>query len=332
MDTSLSDSKDKDTSFKSWWKKKTHGQKPNSKQALLLMTLFEIEGQIFGVPLAESVSAAGAAIAYANDNVQYMGSIPLLIAKCGNYLKEEALYTEGIFRLSGSAKRIGELQQIFNTGPDYGRQLDWKGYSVHDAANIMRRYLNYLPEPVIVPDMCQAFQDVISKQRHDEKVAAFQQLIEKMPQLHQYLLFYLLDLLYLFSSFSHTTRMDTFNLASVFTPGILMDPECSLDPAHYKTSQKVVQFLIEHQLCLEMPRSSLIDSPTPQKNEEAPGLLIHASSNTSISSPSTPQAYPDKAEHLLHRSRTLPVKRSKYGSNDPLQVVQFNKHLVDNSS
>ncbi|ORX55544.1 Rho GTPase activation protein [Hesseltinella vesiculosa] len=352
MDTSASENKEKDAPFKSWWKKKTQ-PKSNNKQ----------EGQIFGVPLEESVSYAGAAIAYANDNVKYMGSIPLLIAKCGSFLKEEALYTEGIFRLSGSAKRIGELQQIFNTGPDYGRQLDWKGYSVHDTANILRRFLNYLPEPVIIQEMCQAFQDVIVLEINEEdKVKAYQQLIEKLPQLHQYLLFYLLDLLYLFSSYSHITRMDTFNLASVFTPGILMDPECCLDPAHYKTSQRVVQFLIEHQLCFQMPKSSLfsppplsptplaiataspaadepVDSPSPQMTTPqngVPGLLINASqkptSDSSLSSPPTPQAYPFKDEYVLHRSRTLPVKRSKYGGNDPLQVVQFNKHLVDSST
>jgi hypothetical protein len=35
------------------------------------------------------VDNARAAIAYADDNVQYMGYIPLLIAKCGSFLKEE---------------------------------------------------------------------------------------------------------------------------------------------------------------------------------------------------------------------------------------------------
>src|SRR5271155_3170014 len=56
---------------------------------------------------------------------------------------------EGIFRLSGSAKRIKDLQHIFNLPPKYGKGLDWTGYTVHDAANILRRYLNRLPEPIV---------------------------------------------------------------------------------------------------------------------------------------------------------------------------------------
>lgn len=41
------------------------------------------------------------------------------------------------------------LQTIFDTPTTYGLQLDWHGYTVHDASNVMRRFLNYLPEPVI---------------------------------------------------------------------------------------------------------------------------------------------------------------------------------------
>lgn len=108
------------------------------------------------------------------------GYIPTIIAKCGVFLKDEgktrqiftcythlkllfnyptfifyifiATSTEGIFRISGNAKRLSMLQTIFdNTSrqDEYGLNLDWQGYTVHDASNIMRRFLNYLPEPVI---------------------------------------------------------------------------------------------------------------------------------------------------------------------------------------
>lgn len=56
-----------------------------------------------------------------------------------------ATQTEGIFRVSGSNKRINQLQAIFDEGPRYGKDLDWSGYSVHDAASVLRRYLNQMP-------------------------------------------------------------------------------------------------------------------------------------------------------------------------------------------
>jgi len=43
--------------------------------------------------------------------------IPVVVAKCGLYLKENATEVEGTFRISGSAKRMKELQAIFDTGP-----------------------------------------------------------------------------------------------------------------------------------------------------------------------------------------------------------------------
>lgn len=76
------------------------------------------------------------------------------------------LYVEGIFRLSGSAKRIGMLQTFFDTPPHYGSQLDWRGYTVHDAANVMRRFLNYLPDPVIPRQFYHTFRELIGKATH----------------------------------------------------------------------------------------------------------------------------------------------------------------------
>ncbi|KAG0170681.1 hypothetical protein DFQ28_005702 [Apophysomyces sp. BC1034] len=320
----------KDAPFKSWWKKVTHTKQSHHQK--------QDHAQVFGVPLEESVRCARAAIAYVDNDVQYVGFIPIIVAKCGSFLKDQGLYTEGVFRMSGSAKRIGQLQHTFNTAPDYGRQLDWKGYSVHDTANVLRRFLNYLPEPVIVHRLYQPFRDVIASNSGDkEKVMSYQLLIEQLPQHHQYLLFYLLDLLSLFSQSGHITKMDTFNLASVFTPGMLLDPEHSMNPAHYKMSQKVIQFLIEHQHCFKMPKSSWFTIPAPGDTPLVPALETYAQPPKVAPLPPTPldvshaktkqttTTTTTTTTSTLHRSKTVPSKRSRYGVNDPLQVVQLNK-------
>lgn len=43
--------------------------------------------------------------------------IPVVVAKCGLYLKENATTIEGTFRVSGSEKRMRDLQLIFDAGP-----------------------------------------------------------------------------------------------------------------------------------------------------------------------------------------------------------------------
>jgi hypothetical protein len=110
------------------------------------------------------------------------GAIPIVVAKCGSYLKKEgeqtnkkkpmvyinplriAMETEGIFRISGSIKRIKALEiQFDQSSTGYGTHFNWEGYTVHDAASLLRRYLNALPEPVIPFDYYQKFRDVMSK-------------------------------------------------------------------------------------------------------------------------------------------------------------------------
>lgn len=58
------------------------------------------------------------------------------------FLKSSGTATEGIFRVSGSTKRINQLQIIFDSeGNRYGRDLDFRsdGYTMHDAASLLRR-------------------------------------------------------------------------------------------------------------------------------------------------------------------------------------------------
>lgn len=62
-----------------------------------------------------------------------------------------------LFSVSGSPKRLKALESAFNSPPNYGKKLDWSGYTVHDAANIMIRFLSQMPELVIPVDLYEQF-------------------------------------------------------------------------------------------------------------------------------------------------------------------------------
>lgn len=133
-----------------------------------MLLLGILEKGVFGISLVESIKYAHSSISYIDDvtETQCFGVIPTIIAKCGSFLKEEAMTTEGIFRISGSSRRTRMLQSIFDTPDLYGSQLDWRGYTVHDAANVMKRFLNFLPEPVITLEYYRKFKDTTRKYRH----------------------------------------------------------------------------------------------------------------------------------------------------------------------
>ena len=170
---------------------------------------------------------------------------------------------EGIFRLSGSAKRIKDLQVAFDSPDRYGKGLDWTGYTVHDAANILRRYLNQLPEPIVPLDFYDRFRKPLRSHQGqaagnrdavdlgnfnlDQTVQEFQRLIIELPALNRQLLLYILDLLAVFSSKSDLNRMTSSNLAAIFQPGIISHPDHDMAPSEYRLSQDVLIFLIENQ-------------------------------------------------------------------------------------
>ena len=180
-------------------------------------------------------------------------------------LTRVATDVEGIFRLSGSAKRIKDLQGVFNSPDRYGKGLDWTGYTVHDAANILRRYLNQLPEPIVPLEFYERFREPLrsyqsrptengeahsidmSVDQHGSAVVAYQKLITELPPLNRQLLLYILDLLAVFASKSDLNRMTAANLAAIFQPGIISHPNHDMAPTEYRLSQDVLIFLIENQ-------------------------------------------------------------------------------------
>ena len=174
---------------------------------------------------------------------------------------------EGIFRLSGSSKRIRELQTVFDSPDRYGKGLDWTGYTVHDAANILRRYLNNLPQPIVPLEFYEKFRDPLRSHQaqavgtgeqevtiqdtgdfdHAASIATYQRLITELPPLNRQLLLYILDLLAVFSSKSDLNRMNSGNLSAIFQPGLLSHPSHDMEPKEYRLSQDILIFLIENQ-------------------------------------------------------------------------------------
>lgn len=232
------------TSLTSWWK----GFK--GKQMRKEDQLGAGQG-IFGIDLETSLQYAHVAISLqdSSGNSFIYGYIPVVVAKCGVYLKEKATDVEGIFRLSGSSKRINQLQKLFDSPATFGKSFDWDGFNVHDAANVLRRYLNNLPEPIVPL----AYYEAMRKPMHERPVdvsaaiAEYTKLINSLPPVNKQLLLYLLDLLAVFASKSDINLMPAANLAAIFQPCILNHPQHEQSPDEYRISQDVLVFLVEHQ-------------------------------------------------------------------------------------
>ncbi|KAK3686867.1 GTPase activating protein (GAP) for Rho1p [Vermiconidia calcicola] len=267
---------------------------------------------IFGVPLQESIRYANVAISLFNDegNSYIYGYVPIVVAKCGVFLKEKATDVEGIFRLAGSEKRIKELKVQFDSPDRYGKGLDWTGYTVHDAANILRRYFNQLPEPIIPLDFYERFREPLRNHQAQAvgeleaqspsvgnfdghaAIRKYQSLITELPPLNRQLLLYILDLLAVFASKSDLNKMTTANLSAIFQPGILSHPQHDMAPPEYRLSQDVLIFLIENQ------DSFLIGM---QGTEADPETVREVQSGSPSKQPSTPTT-PGRSKTIIGRT------------------------------
>ncbi|TIA73209.1 hypothetical protein E3P81_00237 [Wallemia ichthyophaga] len=227
-------------SLRTWWK----GFAKRKNESLV---------PIFGIALRDSLRNAHVQIsttALESDEHFVCGFVPVVVAKCGLHLKETATETEGTFRISGSSKRMKELQAIFESPPKFGKNLDWKKYAFnsHDVASVLRRYLTLMPEPVIPHEFYDNFRSILkSKPEHREAISKFQNVIVQLPGANQCLLLYVLDLLAVFDRKSRHNKMNAFNLAVIFQPGILSHPSHAQQPDELKQSQETLEFLIKHQ-------------------------------------------------------------------------------------
>jgi len=239
----------------------------------------KMEPRILGVPLQESIRYANVAISLMNEEGKsyIYGYVPIFVAKIGVFLKEKgqsasnqqvnrfvtnplhpATDVEDIFSISGSPLRLQPLEAVFDKPPKYGKGFDWSGYTVHDAASILLRFLLQLPESVIPVGHYGAFQ-IPMKASHEENeytedeytIRALQQLFTLLPPLSRQLLLYLLDLLAVFASKSVINKMTPRRLAAIFQPSLLSPIKAGDDYIEDATSrqlsQDVLVFMIDHQ-------------------------------------------------------------------------------------
>jgi hypothetical protein len=171
---------------------------------------------------------------------------------------------ENVFATGSSPSRVRELQSLFDKPDRYGRDLVWSGYTVHDAANTLLRYLLKLPEPVIPLEYYVRFRSPLQDHQNatsvgddgqsthsrevfsrETTIQTYKTLLSEIPPLNKQVLLYLLDMLALFASKSKTNKMNASRLAAIFQQAILSHHYHMSSIAERQLSQRALRFLIE---------------------------------------------------------------------------------------
>uniref|UniRef100_A0A668A1L3 Myosin IXA n=1 Tax=Myripristis murdjan TaxID=586833 RepID=A0A668A1L3_9TELE len=153
-------------------------------------------------------------------------TVPLVVEKLINYIEMHGLYTEGIYRKSGSANKIKELKQGLDTDVD---NMNLDDYNIHVIASVFKQWLRDLPNPLMTFELYEEFLRAMGLQDKKEVIRGVYSVIDQLSKTHLSTLERLIFHLVRIALQEETNRMSANALAIVFAPCILRCPD-TIDP------------------------------------------------------------------------------------------------------
>uniref|UniRef100_A0A8C4ZY13 Myosin IXA n=1 Tax=Gadus morhua TaxID=8049 RepID=A0A8C4ZY13_GADMO len=140
-------------------------------------------------------------------------TVPHLVEKLINYIEMHGLYTEGIYRKSGSTNKVKELRQGLDTDVS---SMNLDDYNIHVIASVLKQWLRDLPSPLMTFELYEEFLRAMGK-------------ASTWPLTHLSTLERLIFHLVRIALQEDTNRMSANALAIVFAPCVLRCPD-TIDP------------------------------------------------------------------------------------------------------
>uniref|UniRef100_A0A671RRB9 Unconventional myosin-IXb-like n=1 Tax=Sinocyclocheilus anshuiensis TaxID=1608454 RepID=A0A671RRB9_9TELE len=166
----------------------------------------------FGVPLCALVRTAD--------------SVPFVMEKMLVHVEMNGLYTEGIYRKSGSACRAKELHHILEKDP---QAVSLDNYPIHTITGLVKLWLRELPDPLMTYSLYNDFLYAADLPEASERLRAIYRKLDELPPSNfstlERLIFHLVKV----AKEEAHNRMSANALAILFAPCILRCPDSS-DP------------------------------------------------------------------------------------------------------
>ncbi|XP_059196824.1 si:zfos-588f8.1 isoform X3 [Centropristis striata] len=152
--------------------------------------------------------------------------VPMVLEMMLEHVEINGLYTEGIYRKSGSANRMKELHQRLETDPHL---VCLEDYPIHTVTGLVKQWLRELPDPLMTFTHYSDFLHSVELPEKQEQLQSVYKVLEELPTANfntlERLVFHLVRVC---KEEAHN-RMSPNSLAIVFAPCILRCPD-SADP------------------------------------------------------------------------------------------------------
>jgi len=174
---------------------------------------------------------------------QAMG-IPSFVEQAITYLDNNSLEAEGLFRMSGDAVEMRELQQQI----DEGKDINFSNcLSLHSISGLLKKYFRELPEPLFTNALYSKFLETAAIEDRDLKRKKCIELLNTLPPANRRLVKFLMSFLQRVAAFSDKNKMTSENLALVTGPNLLAAKGATSEQQlkDMKLVCKTIQYLID---------------------------------------------------------------------------------------
>uniref|UniRef100_A0A7N8WUL3 Myosin IXA n=1 Tax=Mastacembelus armatus TaxID=205130 RepID=A0A7N8WUL3_9TELE len=175
-------------------------------------------------------------------------TVPLVVEKLINYIEMHGLYTEGIYRKSGSTNKIKELKQGLDTDMD---SMNLDDYNIHVIASVFKQWLRDLPNPLMTFELYEEFIRAMGLQDKKEMIRGVYSVIDQLSRTQLNTLERLIFHLVRIALQEETNRMSANALAIVFAPCILRCPDTT-DPLQSVQDISKTTACVELIICEQM--------------------------------------------------------------------------------
>ncbi|XP_041351595.1 rho GTPase-activating protein 1-like isoform X2 [Gigantopelta aegis] len=169
--------------------------------------------------------------------------MPIVVEQSIEYLTENALEVEGIFRRSANHVVLKATQQKYNKGEEVCFD------DVHTAAVILKTFLRELQEPILTFDLKEPLMRLQERKQVfdiNQQVAEVERMLrEELPEDNYIILKYIMQFLSEVAAKSDVNKMTPMNLAIVFGPNLFW-PKGQATLSTVGITNSLAKLLIEH--------------------------------------------------------------------------------------
>eukprot|EP01116_Phalansterium_solitarium_P016188 TRINITY_DN3706_c0_g2_i1.p1 TRINITY_DN3706_c0_g2~~TRINITY_DN3706_c0_g2_i1.p1 ORF type:complete len:713 (-),score=249.77 TRINITY_DN3706_c0_g2_i1:26-2164(-) len=171
--------------------------------------------------------------------------VPVLVSACCDYLEQNALVTEGIFRVSARKDEIVKLRKRFDSG-----RYDLKDVDPYVVACVLKAFFLEAEQPLLTFELYPAFLQAAVVDEEADQLRCLRSVVEQIPAGSKKTVSRLMALLKSIAAPEHSklSKMTASNLAIVFAPGLLRKKKQDLADmlSDSPTCNRVIELLIRN--------------------------------------------------------------------------------------